>query len=143
MQTELSCRKLIDRAELAGSICLMTVLRPETVKIETYERDFQEQMAQGYELHGCFSGDTCVGLAGIRRQRTMSRGWHLFVDDLVTDPKWLGRDVGTHLIEYLKGLARGEGFSRIYLDSRATAKGFYEKKGFIFLTSVPCFVEVE
>jgi hypothetical protein len=29
----------------------------------------------------------------------------------------------------------------VYLDSRATARGFYERVGFTFLTAVPCWIE--
>jgi hypothetical protein len=31
---------------------------------------------------------------------------------------------------------------RIYLDSRNTARPFYEKMGFQFNTSVPCYIEL-
>ena len=30
----------------------------------------------------------------------------------------------------------------MYLDSRVTAKGFYERAGFTFLTSIPCWVDI-
>ena len=46
------------------------------------------------------------------------------------------------MIRWLADRARAEGIPKIYLDSRATAKGFYEKIGFTLLTSIPCWLEV-
>ncbi len=81
-------------------------------------------------------------LAGIRRSHTLSRGEHLFVDDLVTDESLRGRGYGRATIDWLTARARAEGVPRIYLDSRVTARGFYERVGFTFHTSIPCWLDV-
>jgi ribosomal protein S18 acetylase RimI-like enzyme len=60
------------------------------------------------------------------------------VDDLVTLEEDRGRGRGVEMIRWLGRRARAEGLARIELDSRATAKGFYEKIGFTLLTSIPC-----
>ena len=39
--------------------------------------------------------------------------------------------------------AEAQGVRRIYLDSRFTAKGFYEKIGFTMHTSIPCWIDVD
>ena len=40
-------------------------------------------------------------------------------------------------------MAKADGIERIDLDSRSTAKEFYEKLGFRFHTSIPCSIGVE
>ena len=40
-------------------------------------------------------------------------------------------------------MAKADGIERIDPDSRSTAKGFYEKLGFRFHTSIPCWIGVE
>ena len=77
----------------------------------------------------------------MRRSHTLSRGEHLFVDDLVTAEDARGRGHGRAMLEWLGRQAAAEGIPRIYLDSRATAKGFYERIGYTFLTSIPCWKE--
>ena len=99
-------------------------------------------MVEGYRLYGGFDGGRLVCLSGVRRSHTLSRGEHLFVDDLVTLEEVRGTGFGAQMIRWLAERARAEGLGRIYLDSRATAKGFYEKIGFTLLTSIPCWLEV-
>ena len=82
-----------------------------------------------------------MALAGVRRSHTLSRGEHLFVDDLVTAEDVRGRGHGRAMLDWLGEQAAAEGIPRVYLDSRATAKGFYERAGFTFLTSIPCWRE--
>ena len=53
-----------------------------------------------------------------------------------------GKGYGRELLRGVASRAAG-GLARIHLDSRATAKGFYEKLGFRFHTSIPCGIEVE
>jgi N-acetylglutamate synthase-like GNAT family acetyltransferase len=47
------------------------------------------------------------------------------------------------MMQWLAGYARSEGIPKIYLDARITAKGFYEKLGFAFHTSIPCWIDVD
>ena len=61
------------------------------------------------------------------------------MDDLVTLEAVRGRGRGAGMLRWLGERARAEGIPRVYLDSRVTAKGFYEKQGFTFLTSIVCF----
>src|SRR5262245_38509055 len=119
----------------------MAALR-DRIRAETFIAEVRRQQADGYELVGGFDGDRLVTLAGIRRGHTLSRGEHLFVDDLVTDESLRGRGCGTNMIEWLVARAREEGLPRIYLDSRNTARGFYERVGFTFQTSIPCWLDV-
>jgi GNAT superfamily N-acetyltransferase len=127
--------------ELARAFPLMAMLR-DRIRRETFVADVRRQQRDGYELVGAFEGERLVALAGIRRSHTLSRGEHLFVDDLVTDEALRGRGYGRALMAWLADRARSEGLPRIYLDSRITARQFYERIGFVFHTSIPCWLDV-
>jgi ribosomal protein S18 acetylase RimI-like enzyme len=129
-------------AGLTAVYPLMRQLR-DRITPETFAAEVRVQQAQGYELIAGFDAGTPVVLAGIRRTHTLSRGAHLFVDDLVTSDAVRGRGHGRAMLAHLAALARAAGLPRVYLDARLTAKGFYEQLGFTFLTSVPCWIEAD
>ncbi len=119
----------------------MAMLR-DPVHAGTFLAEVRRQQHDGYELIGAFVGGRLVSLAGVRRTHTLSRGEHLFVDDLVTDEGVRSAGHGAALVRWLAERAASEGIPRIYLDSRLTARGFYERLGFTFHTSVPCWLDV-
>ena len=121
---------------------LMRQLR-DRITPETFTAEVRVQQAQGYELIAGYTSGGPVVIAGIRRAHTLSRGPHLFVDDLVTAESVQGRGHGRAMLRHVAALARAEGLPRVYLDARLTAKGFYEQLGFTFLTSVPCWIEAD
>jgi GNAT superfamily N-acetyltransferase len=133
-------RELRTDGEIAGAFPLMRALR-DRLREEAFLAEIRRQQVEGYRLYGGFDGERLVCLAGVRRSHTLSRGEHLFVDDLVTLEAERGKGRGAAMLRWLGERARAEGLARIYLDSRATAKGFYEKQGFTFLTSIPCWLE--
>jgi GNAT superfamily N-acetyltransferase len=128
--------------ELRAVYPLMRLLR-DRITPETFAAEVRAQQAQGYELIAGFDAGAPLVLAGIRRAHTLSRGAHLFVDDLVTAEPSRGRGHGRAMLAHLASLARAEGLPRVYLDARLTAKRFYEQLGFTFLTSVPCWIEAD
>ena len=138
--TSLSCRVLRTDDEITGAFPLMAVLR-DRIRPDTFLADVRRQELQGYELIGAFADGRLVALAGVRRSHTLARGEHLFVDDLVTAPDDQRRGHGTALLRWLAARAHAEGVRRVYLDSRDTAKGFYERLGLSFLTSIPCWID--
>ena len=101
------------------------------------------QARDGYRLFGAFRADRLVGLAGVRIAHTLSRGPHLFVDDLVTDESVRGQGVGTAFVRWLRGHAAEQGLPRVYLDIREAARRFYERLGGTFMTSIPCWIEAD
>ena len=121
---------------------LMRELR-DRISQDTFAAEVRLQQAHGYELIAGLHAGAPVVLAGIRRSHTLSRGPHLFVDDLVTAEWARGAGHGRAMLQWIAALARAEGIPRVYLDARLTAKGFYEKLGFSFLTSVPCWIEAD
>jgi GNAT superfamily N-acetyltransferase len=124
--------------DLTGAFPLMATLR-DRIRGDSFLAEVRRQQQDGYELVGGFERERLVVLAGIRRSHTLSRGEHLFVDDLVTDASARGRGHGKAILDWIAARARRDGIPRIYLDSRLTARGFYERIGFTFQTSIPCW----
>lgn len=135
-------RELTSDAEIAGAFALMAELRPH-LRAESFLDVVRRQRRDGYRLFGGTAGGELVVLAGVRDARTLMRGPHLFVDDLVTRAADRGGGHGTAMLRWLAGYARERGLARIYLDSRDTALGFYRQVGFEPLTSVPCWIDVD
>jgi GNAT superfamily N-acetyltransferase len=131
-------RELVGDREIGEAFPLMRQLR-DRIREETFLSEVRRQQVEGYRLFGLFDSGSLCALAGVRRSHTLSRGEHLFVDDLVTADDRRGEGHGAALLRWLGGYAREQGIPRLYLDSRFTAKGFYEKLGFEFLTSIPCW----
>jgi ribosomal protein S18 acetylase RimI-like enzyme len=135
----LTIRTLTTDTDITAAYPLMFALR-DRISHDTFLPEIRRQQQDGYELVGGFVDGALVALAGIRPCHTLSRGAHLFVDDLVTDAACRGVGHGTAMLEWI-ARARERGMPRVYLDSRATARGFYERLGFTFLTSIPCWID--
>lgn len=140
-ESRIEVRRLSSDAEVYAAHPLVRELRPHVETPEALLELLRRQAAEGYTLVGGFAGDRLVALAGYRLTCTLVRGPHLFVDDLVTTTGDRGRGYGKQMIDWLRGVARAAGLTRVYLDSRDTAVGFYEQAGFTFLTSRPCWVD--
>jgi GNAT superfamily N-acetyltransferase len=135
-------RELTTDRDLIAAFPLMASLR-DRIREDTFLAEVRRQQVEGYRLHGAFDGDRLLALAGVRRTHTLARGEHLFVDDLVTAADERGRGHGRALLAWLAERAAESGIRRVHLDSRSTARGFYEKLGFTFATSLPCSVDVD
>ncbi len=142
MASELFVRKLEDETEVAASFAVMVELRRDLTQ-EQFTMRVREQALEGYELAGGFVDGRLVTLAGYRISTTMVRGRHLFVDDLVTAQAEQGKGWGRQMIAWLAREAVARGVEKVYLDSRASARGFYEKVGFTMHTAIPCFADAK
>jgi GNAT superfamily N-acetyltransferase len=142
MNRALEIRDLTSDQEIAAAYDVMAELRPHLQR-EKFVQQIRDQQREGYRLFAGFDGGAIVTLAGIRLSLTLSRGRHLFVDDLVTAKSAQGRGFGTAMIRYLARLAKEADISRIWLDSRDTARTFYEQVGFSVHTSMPCWIDVQ
>jgi GNAT superfamily N-acetyltransferase len=140
VKTPLDVRILesVDEVELAFPV--LSELRPHLVAAE-FPAIMRRQWENGYVLAAGFVAGRMVAAAGYRLTATLAWGPHLFVDDLVTAAADRGRGYGIAMIDWLKIRARKAGVPRVYLDSRATAVGFYERAGFTFLTARPCWID--
>jgi GNAT superfamily N-acetyltransferase len=142
MSETLTFRELTTDEEIAGAFDLMSVLRPH-LRPDTFVGQVRQQAREGYRIVAGLARGAIVVLAGIRQSATLARGPHLFVDDLVTAPSEQGRGYGKAMLRYVAGIAREKGVPRVHLDSRDTARSFYERLGFTMYSSVPCSIEVE
>ena len=134
-------RELMTDRDVLAAFPLMAALR-DRIREETFLAEVRRQQVEGYRLFGGFEGGRLLVLAGVRRTHTLSRGEHLFVDDLVTSEPERGKGHGKALLAWLAERSAEQGIPRVYLDSRITAKGFYEKVGFTTMTSIPCWIDV-
>jgi ribosomal protein S18 acetylase RimI-like enzyme len=138
----LRIRELTGDREITAAFPLMRQLR-DRLREETFLSEVRRQQSEGYRVFGGFEGERLVALAGVRRTHTLARGEHLFVDDLVTEEGARGRGHGRELLLEVARRVASEGLSKIHLDSRITAKGFYERLGFHFHTSIPSWIEIQ
>jgi GNAT superfamily N-acetyltransferase len=141
-QGKLVIRELQTDAEVAEAFALMNVLR-ERLRPETFLEQVRVQEAESYRLVGGYVDGKLVTLAGVRRQHTLARGPHAFVDDLVTAPDQQGRGYATALLKYVAARAAENGLPKVYLDARASALTYYDQVGFRTLNAVPCWMEAE
>src|SRR5437660_624375 len=79
----LTIRILETDADITAAFPLMATLR-DRVRVETFLAEVRRQQRDGYHLAAGFAGAELVALAGFRPGHTLSRGEHLFVDDLIT-----------------------------------------------------------
>ena len=143
----LTFRELTAEEDLRDAFPVVYVLRPR-LDLAMFLDHVRRQAAEGYVLAagyrappGARPAGRPVVVAGYRLSSTLVRGPHLFVDDLVTDPVEQGKGHASAMIDWLRGKARAAGVGKVYLDSRDTAVGFYERYGFTFLTSKACWVD--
>lgn len=98
--------------------------------LEDFVSSVQRQSQVGYELWGAFEGRSILGVIGFRPTQNLSRGAHLFVDDLVVTETQRTHGIGRALMECAEREARRHGLSGVYLDSRADAMEFYASLGY-------------
>lgn len=138
----LQVRPLTSDDEITRAFAIMVQLRPHLKQDEFLAR-IRRQQAGGYTLLGGFDGARLVCLAGIRDGETLSRGPHLFVDDLITNEPDRGHGFGAEMIHWLRAHARAARLPVLWLDSRDSAVDFYQGCGFTFSASKPCWIDVD
>src|SRR5438874_324205 len=85
--------------ELRRVFGLMAQLR-DRVRAETFVSEVRAQQGGGYRLAIGWIGEKAVVAAGYREAQTLSRGKHLFVDDLVTDKEERGKGYGREMLRW-------------------------------------------
>jgi ribosomal protein S18 acetylase RimI-like enzyme len=138
----ITIKELSTDAEIRAAFPLMYTLR-DRIHPDTFLDQIRTQEAEGYRLLGGYVDGQLVTLAGVRRQHTLARGPHAFVDDLVTHAEHRGRGYATALLKHIAARAAENGLPKVYLDARASALSYYDKLNFRSLTSVPCWIDAE
>jgi GNAT superfamily N-acetyltransferase len=139
--SDVEIRELTTDAEFTAAFPVMRELR-DRILPETFLSEVRRQQKEHYQLIGAFEDGQIVALAGFRHTHTLSRGEHLFVDDLITSRSAQGRGYATALLRWIARRANELKLAHLYLDSRNTARTYYEKVGFKFSTALPCRIEV-
>jgi N-acetylglutamate synthase-like GNAT family acetyltransferase len=138
----LNVEELTSREAIARSFPLMKQLR-ERIQEATYVDEVERQRKDGYRLFAGSLNGNLVALAGIRHSHTLSRGEHVFVDDLVVSETQRTSGIGAAMMGWLADWTVQQGAPMVFLDSRDTAKDFYKKLGFKMLSSIPCMATPE
>lgn len=115
--------------EVESAFPVVAELRPH-LDLEEFTIAVRRQSETGYELWGAFEGREILGVVGFRVTHNLSRGSHVFVDDLVVTSKKRTSGIGRALMHLAESEARRHGANGVFLDSRAEALGFYTKLGY-------------
>jgi GNAT superfamily N-acetyltransferase len=102
----------------------MRELRPQFDDEDGFVRWIDEvQRPEGYRVVAVFEdgSEEAVAVAGFRVGHMLSRGRHLYVDDLSTLPRVRRRGYGRELLDWLDEEARREKCDRFHLDSGVEA----------------------
>lgn len=114
-------------AEITACYPVMVQLRPHLSE-QTFLEQVRRQMGDGFRLAALEEGGQVHAVAGFRVIEMLSRGRHVYVDDLVTDAQARSTGYGRTLLDWLKDYARAQGCTRLHLDSgtqRTDAHRFY------------------
>jgi len=103
--------------QIARCFPVMHQLRPDLDETSFVVRVLEQQKSQNYHLIVALSEGRPVAVAGYRYMDNLHLGFHLYVDDLVTDEKERGKGYGQALMRWLEEEARKEGCSSLHLDS--------------------------
>jgi GNAT superfamily N-acetyltransferase len=107
---------------------IMVQLRPHLTRESLVAQVRRQREREGYQLVYVEDEGEVRALAGFRFQEMLARGWHMYVDDLVTDEVGRSRGYGAFLMDWLVARAREEGCDNLDLDSgvqRFAAHRFY------------------
>lgn len=99
-----------------------------------YRGKLERVFAGGGRMCIATEKDRVLGVAIYRIHENTSAGWHLYVDDLVTDEAARSQGVGRALMAHLEAVAREAGCETLALDSglhRPQAHKFYFREGMV------------
>ncbi len=118
--------------KIAACYPVMRQLRPELEEARFVERVRNQQETQNYYLIYAEEEGVVVAAAGYRFIDNLHMGFHLYVDDLVTDEAKRGNGYGQALMAWLEREARRAGCTSLHLDSgtqRHPAHRLYIRSG--------------
>ncbi len=125
-------REVSSSAELLVVFDLMKELRPH-LTIESYVSLYHlARKADGYTLLGCFDGEVCVGLMGMRVLHDYVHASHLYIDDLVVSSSQRSKGIGARLLAHAEEYAKAKGLSGLRLCTGIENKDgmrFYDREG--------------
>lgn len=129
--------------EFRAALGVLGQLRTDVPVEEMPDRIEAMARLTGYRLLvGVDPRGEVVAVAGVRPDDGLSRGPHLRVDDLVVCASRRGTGIGREMLAGIAAEARRLELPKVLLDARHSARGFYERLGFVFREAEPCMIEV-
>lgn len=110
----------------------MKHLRPHLTQDSFVHTYLQARRADGYILLGCFDGNFCVGLMGMRVLHDFVHGSHLYIDDLVVSPSQRSKGIGSRLLQHAEEYGHDHKLTGLRLCTGVENKAgmrFYEREG--------------
>lgn len=120
-----------NQEDLARCHAVMVQLRTH-LDLTTFLDQVQRQFLDGYQVVYIENESEVKAVAGFRVKEMLSRGRHLYVDDLVTDEKVRSQGYGRLLLKWLIDHAKAHRCGEVHLDSgaqRKEAHRFYLREG--------------
>ena len=117
--------------EIQNCFPVMSQLRPHLLA-EDFVATVRNQMDSGYILAYLEDEGQVKSVAGFRYVTVLSAGFHMYVDDLVSDSNSRSKGYGSKLFDWLVDLAKSKACKKLRLDSgvqRFAAHRFYLRKG--------------
>ena len=121
--------RFLNDAEIAECYRVVFELRKHLDHDELLRR-VALQKESGYCLATAFDPDIIEAI-GMRPVRTLARGWHMHVDDLVITESRRKEGVGEALLGFAEVQAKKRKMNFVFLDSVATATKFYLRLGYV------------
>lgn len=119
--------------EISACFDVMHHLRPHIVE-EGFVEKVRRQYESGYKIIYVTEGASVASLAGFRVLETMAWGKILYIDDLITHPRYTKRGYAKDILDWLCELAKNKLCDEVHLDSgyqRNDAHRLYLNKGFL------------
>lgn len=117
--------------EIKSCFPVMLQLRPQLIEKE-FVKTVRGQMESGYILAYLTADGAVRSVTGFRFLTVLSAGFHMYVDDLVSDEACRSKGYGSQLFDWLVNLAQSKRCKKLRLDSgvqRFGAHRFYLRKG--------------
>jgi GNAT superfamily N-acetyltransferase len=117
--------------EIQSCFSVMSQLRPH-LSADSFVTVVRSQMNDGYLLAYLEDLGVVQSVTGFRFMTVLSAGYHMHVDDLVSDTDNRSKGYGSQLFDWLVDLAKSKGCKKLRLDSgvqRFGAHRFYLRKG--------------
>ena len=131
MADNFSIQDLEHDEEIIDAWPVMHQLRPALASDKEFLERVRRQEAEGYHLTAYVRGGRVLALAGWRFLESLYAGYHLYVDDLITDEAARSQGCGKALLGHLEQRAKEAGCRALHLDSgtqRKDAHRFYQRE---------------
>ncbi|MGY4690007.1 GNAT family N-acetyltransferase [Salibacterium sp. K-3] len=122
--------ELHNEEEIRAVFFLIHQLRPY-LNEESYIQTVRRMQQGGYRLFAWKDNTEYTAVAGVKFQENLYNGYHLWLDDFVTDERKRSQGIGQQALSDIESFAKRQGAQYVVLSSglqRTNAHSFYERK---------------